>query len=50
MGFLAGKRGLIVGVANDQSIAWGCAKHMRAAGAELAITYLNEKLTNTLDL
>lgn len=43
MGFLKGKRGLIVGVANDQSIAWGCAKHMRAAGAELAITYLNDK-------
>jgi enoyl-[acyl-carrier protein] reductase I len=40
---LAGKRGLIVGVANDQSIAYGCAKAFRAAGAELAITYLNEK-------
>jgi enoyl-[acyl-carrier protein] reductase I len=40
---LAGKKGLIVGVANDQSIAWGCAKAFRALGAELAITYLNEK-------
>jgi enoyl-[acyl-carrier protein] reductase I len=40
---LEGKRGLIVGVANDQSIAWGCAKAFRALGAELAITYLNEK-------
>jgi len=40
---LEGKRGLIVGVANDQSIAWGCAKAFRAFGAELAVTYLNEK-------
>jgi enoyl-[acyl-carrier protein] reductase I len=40
---LAGKKGLIVGIANDQSIAWGCAKAFRALGAELAITYLNEK-------
>jgi enoyl-[acyl-carrier protein] reductase I len=40
---LEGKRGLIVGVANDQSIAWGCAKAFRALGAELAITYLNDK-------
>lgn len=35
------KRGLIVGIANEQSIAYGCAKVLRAAGAELAITYLN---------
>lgn len=40
---LHGKRGLIVGIANDQSIAYGCAKAMRRAGAGLAITYLNEK-------
>lgn len=40
---LAGKRGLIIGVANEQSIAWGCAKAFRAAGAEIAITYLNDK-------
>ncbi len=40
---LEGKRGLIVGIANDQSIAWGCAKAFRALGAELAVTYLNEK-------
>jgi enoyl-[acyl-carrier protein] reductase I len=40
---LEGKRGLIVGIANDHSIAWGCAKAFRALGAELAITYLNEK-------
>jgi enoyl-[acyl-carrier protein] reductase I len=40
---LDGKRGLIVGIANDQSIAWGCAKAFRALGAELAGTYLNDK-------
>ena len=40
---LAGKKGLIVGIANDQSIAWGCARAFRALGAELAVTYLNEK-------
>ena len=36
-------KGLIVGIANDQSIAWGCAKAFRALGAELAVTYLNDK-------
>lgn len=40
---LAGKRGLIVGIANEHSIAYGCAKIMREQGAEVAITYLNEK-------
>ena len=40
---LAGKKGLIVGVANDRSLAWGCAKAFRAEGAELAVTYLNDK-------
>src|SRR4026207_57754 len=40
---LEGKRGLIVGIANDQSIAWGCAKAFRAFGAEVAVTYLNDK-------
>jgi len=40
---LAGKRGLITGIANTDSIAWGCAKAFRALGAELAVTYLNEK-------
>lgn len=40
---LAGKRGLVVGIANEQSIAYGCAKAFRAAGAEVAVTYLNEK-------
>jgi enoyl-[acyl-carrier protein] reductase I len=40
---LEGKKGLIVGIANDQSIAWGCARAFRAFGAELAVTYLNDK-------
>jgi enoyl-[acyl-carrier protein] reductase I len=46
---LEGKRGLIVGIANDQSIAWGCAKAFRALGAELAVTYLNEKAKKFVD-
>jgi enoyl-[acyl-carrier protein] reductase I len=40
---LKGRKGLIVGIANDQSIAWGCAKAFRALGAELAVTYLDER-------
>ncbi len=40
---LAGKRGLVTGIANDRSIAWGCAKAFRGLGAELAVTYLNDK-------
>src|SRR5712664_3191153 len=40
---LSGRKALIVGIANDQSIAYGCAKAFRAAGADLAITWLNDK-------
>ena len=40
---LKGKKALVTGIANDQSIAWGCAKAFRTFGAELAITYLNDK-------
>jgi enoyl-[acyl-carrier protein] reductase I len=40
---LTGQRALIVGIANDQSIAWGCARALHAQGARLAITYLNDK-------
>ena len=40
---LLGKRALVLGIANEHSIAYGCAKVFRALGAELAITYLNEK-------
>src|SRR5476651_1671823 len=38
-GLMKGKRGLIMGVANDRSIAWGVARTLHAAGAELAFTY-----------
>jgi enoyl-[acyl-carrier protein] reductase I len=40
---LSGQKALVVGVANDQSIAYGCAKAFRTAGADLAVTWLNEK-------
>src|SRR3954449_3647181 len=40
---LTGKRGLVVGIANASSIAYGCAKAYRDLGAELAVTYLNPK-------
>lgn len=40
---LKGRRALVVGVANEHSIAYGCAKAFRELGADLAITYLNEK-------
>ena len=40
---LKGKKALIVGIANEHSIAWGCARAFRALGAELAVTYLDER-------
>ena len=40
---LKGQRALIVGVANDRSIAWGCAQAMHRSGAEIAMTYLNDR-------
>jgi enoyl-[acyl-carrier protein] reductase I len=40
---LTGRKALITGIANEQSIAWGCAKALRALDAEIAVTYLNEK-------
>src|ERR1700746_3829394 len=40
---LQGQKALIVGVANDRSIAWGCAQAMHLAGAEIAMTYLNAR-------
>lgn len=40
---LAGKRALVVGIANDQSIAWGCAQALHAQGATLGVTWLNAK-------
>ncbi|MEL6101032.1 MAG: enoyl-ACP reductase [Pseudomonadota bacterium] len=47
-GLLAGKRGLIMGVANDRSIAWGIAKAMHEAGAELAFTYQGDAFGSRL--
>jgi enoyl-[acyl-carrier protein] reductase I len=44
MGFLGGKKALVVGLASNRSIAWGIAKAMRAQGADLALTYQNERL------
>lgn len=44
MGFLDGKKGLILGVANDHSIAWGIAQAMHREGADLGFTYLGEAL------
>lgn len=40
---LGGKKGLVLGIANEHSIAYGCAKAFRALGAEVAVTYLNDK-------
>lgn len=42
MGFLEGKRGIVFGVANKSSIAWGIARAMADQGAEVALTYQNE--------
>lgn len=49
MGFLAGKRALIVGLASNRSIAWGVAQAMRREGAELAFTYQNDKLKERVE-
>jgi enoyl-[acyl-carrier protein] reductase I len=43
-GLMAGKRGLIMGLANDKSLAWGIAKALHAQGAEMAFSYLGESL------
>ena len=40
---LAGRKGLVVGIANEHSIAYGCGRVFRSCGAELAVTWLNEK-------
>jgi len=49
MGFLDGKRALIVGVASPRSIAWGIAEAMHEQGAELAFTYQNDKLKTRVE-
>ena len=40
---LAGKKALVIGIANEESIAYGCAKAFREQGADLAVTYLNDR-------
>ena len=40
---LSGRKGLVVGIANDRSLAWPAALHFRQAGAELAVTYVDER-------
>ena len=49
MGFLTGKRALIVGLASNRSIAWGVAKARQREGAELAFTYQNDKLRDRVE-
>ena len=46
---LQGTKALVVGIANEHSIAWGCAQAFRELGADLAITYLNEKAKNYVE-
>ena len=48
-GLMAGKRGLIMGLANDKSIAWGIARAVAAEGAELAFSYQGEALKKRVD-
>ncbi|AVO39263.1 enoyl-ACP reductase FabI [Pukyongiella litopenaei] len=48
-GLMAGKRGLIMGLANDKSIAWGIARALSGAGAELAFSYQGEALRKRVD-
>src|SRR5690606_40646607 len=48
-GLMAGKRGLILGVANNRSIAWGIAKALVSQGAEIALTYQGEALKKRVE-
>jgi enoyl-[acyl-carrier protein] reductase I len=49
MGFLAGKRAVVTGLASNRSIAWGIAQAMRREGAELALSYQNDKLRGRVE-
>src|ERR1700683_448117 len=49
MGFLAGKRAFIVGVATDRSIAWGIAQAMQREGQDLAFSYVNDKMKDRVE-
>ncbi|MDU1807862.1 MAG: SDR family oxidoreductase, partial [Bradyrhizobium sp.] len=48
-GLMQGKRGVVLGVANNRSIAWGIAKAARAAGAEIALTYQGDALKKRVE-
>ena len=48
-GLMAGKRGIIMGVANNRSIAWGIAKSIHAHGGEVALTYQGEALKKRVE-
>lgn len=48
-GLMAGKRGLIMGLANNRSIAWGIAKALHAQGAEIALSYQGEALKKRVE-
>ena len=48
-GVMRGKRGLVMGVANNRSLAWGIASTVRAAGAELALTYQGDALKKRVE-
>ena len=48
-GLMQGKRGLVMGVANNRSIAWGIAKACHGAGAELAFTYQGDALKKRVE-
>lgn len=47
---MAGKKGLIMGVANDRSLGWGIARALHAHGAEIAFTYAGDALENVCGL
>jgi enoyl-[acyl-carrier protein] reductase I len=49
MGFLSGRRALVVGVASERSIAWGIAQAMHREGAELAFSYVNDKMKDRVE-
>src|SRR5690349_3214403 len=49
IGLMSGKRGVIMGVANNRSIAWGIAKALRAQGAEIALTYQGDALKKRVE-
>ncbi len=49
MGLLTGKKALVLGIANDMSIAWGITKALKAEGAQVALSYLNENLQKRVE-